>query len=131
MEIKTRYTPPYADNLQIFVPQVRTAGLQHYKSALLKFAGCGNPYLEFEQEPQNPHDPNAIKVMGKAKGLFGTKAYFLGYVPAELAKQIIEGGYYNRVSPRIRYLRISAEGWLDLEFDLLGPKGEKKSFHGK
>ena len=121
----------HPDDFQIFEQRVPVAGLHYRKGTVLKFANCKKPYLVFERELDNQYDPNAIKIIGLDKVLFNIKIGLLGYVPRDLAKQIVESGYYSRVFPRISYFPAPKDKYLDLYFDLLGPKGEKDAFHKK
>jgi hypothetical protein len=65
--------------------------------------------LEFEREPDNKHDNNAIKVIGCSKGFFTTRKYFLGYVPKEISAELYRSGLLRYAEPRIRRIWIPDE----------------------
>lgn len=112
---------------------IEVAGIPYRKAAALAFARCQQQYLELEREPDNPHDPNAIKVIGVSKGLFGWKRHFLGYVPRETAEQIAEEGLSSVIVPRLK--NIWAGGYVRdviyIRFDVLKPKPAKPATKSK
>jgi len=84
--------------------------------------------LEFERDAENPHDRNAIRVIGCYKGLSGTKRNWVGYVPAAVARKIVDGGYWGRVKPRLLKTYLGEGGPVEILFQLLGPEGERYSY---
>jgi len=87
--------------------------------------------VRLQPEPTNPHDANAIKVMGQATvqtffGSLKTREWHIGYVPAEVARELTE----DLIKPGLSF---SGElygiyigdvgGFLDIEFFVLTPKG--------
>ncbi len=115
---------PIPDGHQIFVQHGTIAGEQHRKEAVLAFTQAGHQALALEREPDNPHDPNAIRLIGKS----GTESFFLGYVPKDLAKQIVTTGLADEVKPRLRRIYVAENGYTDIQFQLTGPKASKKAF---
>ncbi|MEX2495707.1 MAG: hypothetical protein WD448_06445 [Woeseia sp.] len=75
-----------------------------------------------EAEPSNQPDPNAIAVFGARKSLFGRVEKKIGYIPAEISSQIADAGLSGQAVLRPKSLYISDDGYVDLKFDLLGPK---------
>jgi hypothetical protein len=126
--INLRFLPPIPEDMRIMEADIEVAGIPYRKAAALAFARRQQQYLELEREPDNPHDPNAIKVIGVSKGLFGWKRHFLGYVPGEIAEQIAEEDLWNVIIPRLR--NIWAGGYVQdviyIRFDILKPKPAKE-----
>lgn len=113
----------------IFEERLEVAGIQFQKNAAISFSqnteGC---WLELEREEDNKYDKNAIKVVGCRKAFLGNKRYFIGYVPKEVSRLIIEGGYLEIVKPRLLKTYVSENGFVEILFQLLGPVGEKYHF---
>ena len=110
---------------QIFEDRLEVAGISHRLANALPFARSKKKWIEFQQEPDNKHDKNAIKVIGCTKSLFGTKKRFLGYIPKEVSKKVVENGYFQKVIPRLADTFIGDGGYIGVYFQILGPKGEK------
>lgn len=86
----SREAPPEIASRRYCRNHVEVAGLHIRRAdAMLYVAGAveadeaGEPHgLNLEREPDNPHDPNAIRVIG----WWGSSRTFLGYVPKEYAE---------------------------------------------
>jgi len=116
------------DGYQIFEERLEVAGVQYRRDEAQKFAEGRGLHLEFERDLSNRHDPNAIKIIGCRKGFFGTKRHFIGYVPSDVASSIVEGGYYDRVLPRLLKTYVGDSGFVEILFQVLGPKGARLSY---
>lgn len=104
-------------------------GIQYRKDDAILFihdAAMEKGWLEFEPEPTNTHDPNAIRVIGCTE----STRRFVGYVPADIALQIAETGFSDRVIPLLYhvYLGEKGDGYCEISFQLLGPRGQKKVY---
>jgi hypothetical protein len=84
------------EGLQIFAERLEVAGVSFRKADATAFALSKDGWLEFEKEPGNSHDRNAIRIIGCSKGFLGTKRRFIGYVPKQFSKMIVEGGFFSR-----------------------------------
>lgn len=113
------------DGFQIFEERLEVAGISHRRDEARAFATGRGLSLELEREASNQHDPNAIRVIGCRKGLFGPKKHFIGYVPSKVAAAIVTGGYYEKVAPRLLKTFVEDSGFVEVLFQLLGPKGER------
>lgn len=111
--------------LQIFEERLEVVGMKYRRDDAISFANGRALSLEFEREPYNRQDPYAIKIIGCHKGSFGIKRQFIGYVPSEVAALIVEGGYYGRVIPRLLKTYVSKTGFVEILFQVHGPKGER------
>ena len=83
------------EGFQIFEERLEVAGVSFRKEDAAAFATAKDGWLEFERELGNKHDSNAIRVIGCNNGLFGTKRRFIGYVPREVSRPVVEGGYWG------------------------------------
>ncbi|WKL57266.1 hypothetical protein Q1W73_16610 [Asticcacaulis sp. ZE23SCel15] len=83
------------------------------------------PYgLELSPEPENPHDPNAIRIIGCAmvKPMFGKaemQRWHIGYVDAEHA-EIINRDYLGKtpLAAILNEIYIDDENIIEVEFDI-------------
>ena len=82
------------------------------------------PQIRLVPEPTNEHDPNAIKVV--ARNSDSGPLIHVGYVPAQLAKQIVKSGMIEQIHPRLRMVQIGE--YVDVEFDICGPRDSKQFF---
>lgn len=119
---------PIPEGYQIYDEWLTVAGVQHRRAEVAAFIKGRQPWLEFELEPSNRHDPNAIKVIGCNRGLLGPKRRHLGYVPAEVAERIARGGFRGLVRPRLWKTYLGDSGFVEVGFQLLGPVGRKHEY---
>lgn len=117
------------DGFQIFEERLEVSGVQFRKDDALVFASkTEDIWLELERDENNKYDKNAIKVIGCSKGLFGTKRYFVGYIPKEVSKLIIEGGFWGHIKPRLLKTYVGKSDYVEILFQILGPAGKKYGF---
>ena len=116
-DINHRFLPPIPDGMKIYESDVEVAGIQHHRESALAFVGGTNHALTLEWEPDNPHDINAIKILG-----FSGEWQHVGYLPAALAAQIHGEGLWGKVLPRLRNIWVSSSGYVIIRLDVLGPK---------
>ena len=114
-------------------------GVQHRKADALAFARAtqtaeqkGWAYgVRLQPEPSNPHDSNAIKVIGHAmvKRFFADPAersWHIGYVPRETAEEVNEDLISkNHPYAAELYGIYLGKDFIDIEFFILVPKGSK------
>ena len=127
MPISQRFLPPIPKGYKILFGGVDVAGIQHCREDAVAFVKGKDPRLELALEPKNNYDPNAIVVFGITKGFFGTKRRKIGYIPGYLAKMIADQSAFSAVSPRLRHLRLSDDGFCAIELDLLSPKSNRST----
>jgi len=113
------------EGLQIFEDRLEVAGIADRREDARAFARGRALCLQFEREASNQHDPNAIRIIGRRKGLFRVRKHFIGYVPRAVAAAIVTGGYYERVVPRLLKTYVGDTGFVEVLFQVLGPKGER------
>lgn len=120
----TAFTSPIPKGFQIFAPRLSVAGIQHRRDDALCFADDSDQTLALEPEPGNSHDPNAVKVIGIARGM----RRFIGYVPKDVAEQIVGSGLADVVQARLDYISRSGNGFVDVTFQIVGPKDRKAHY---
>jgi hypothetical protein len=123
---KRRFDPNRPDGVQIFMPTLQPAGAYFKQPGVQRFVMGKRLALELKREPKNPHDANAIKIVGIVRGLLFKRRYDIGYLPAEIARKIVQGGFWPNVGADLRMVQWGE--YTTIEFDLYGPKGQKKKF---
>ncbi|WP_396189724.1 HIRAN domain-containing protein [Flavobacterium sp.] len=118
------FSDPIPAGYQIYNKSAQLVGIKYRKDDFLKFAHSDEQALEIELEPGNPKDPNAIKVIGTTK----TGRYFIGYLPKEDARQIVNSGLAASVKARLMQIYIGKNGYVDMRWQIIGPKKDKKHF---
>lgn len=117
------------EGFQIFESRLEVEGLFFRKDDATSFAESNTKWLELERDIENKHDKNAIKVIGCSKGfLFGTKRRFIGYIPKDISALVIANGFWDKVQPRLLETYIGDQGFIEILFQLLGPKGKKNKY---
>lgn len=82
-----------------------------------------------ERQPNNPHDPNAIAIIGVATvfpfiGKPFEKAWHIGFIPAEWAEEVVRDLIDKNVAIAIESYSIYAgSDFYDIKFFVLAPKG--------
>jgi hypothetical protein len=118
------FLSPIPKGYQIYADALPIAGMQFRKSEAIKFAKSSNQGLSLEREPNNEHDPNAIKLIG----LSSSTKYFLGYLPKEISAQIVTTGLAESVKARLVRIYLRGDDYLDIQYQVIGPKTDKKRF---
>ncbi|WP_080423012.1 HIRAN domain-containing protein [Burkholderia ubonensis] len=124
-----RFLPSIPKGFQIYAGHgvgISVVGIQYRRRDALRFAAGSDQALLFEREPHNPQDPNAIKVIGVS----GSSRDLIGYVPRDWASQLIEGKLAEIVQPRLVSIWCSGGGYVDIAFQIVGPKERKIDFDG-
>ena len=127
MTIELKFHSPIPDGLVLY-SWISVAGINHEKTAALRFAKNRNHRLELERDRSNKQDPNAIEVVGCSNGLIRKYRDVIGYLPKEVATCIVEGGYWGSIEPRLRRIYVGNDNYIDVEFQLCGPIKENKRF---
>lgn len=116
------------EGYQIYEDRLTPAGISFRKTHAVAFASSSDGWLELEPEPGNQHDKNAIKIIGCTKGILWTKRRFVGYLPKEVSKNIVGRGFLTLIRPRLINTYIGQDGYVEILFQILGPKGRKKEY---
>lgn len=126
MAIRQYHLKPLRAGVQIYAERLAVAGIARRKSAAIRFVKGSEHRLELEPEPSNPHDRNAVRVVGCSRGLFRHRRTFLGYVPRGAARIVAEGAF--EVEPRLLKTYLGDKGFVEVEFQLIGPKHRAAEF---
>lgn len=116
--------PPIPQGFQIYAWRLSVAGVKFRKEDVLNFVHSSGRTLVFERESTNAKDTNAIKVIGVS----GSNWYFLGYVPAGVAEQIVGSGLSDFVRGRLERVYEGRNGYVDIIFQVIGPKSHKQIY---
>lgn len=119
---------PIPAGMQIYESELYVAGIHHRRSDAQQFIAGQQQRLEIEPEPGNPYDPNALRVMGCWRQSGRDERRQIGYVPSEVSAKIVERGFSARVAPRLWHTYCGDTGYVDVVFQLLGPKKEKARY---
>lgn len=120
----TDYLPPIPQGYQIYKRMLYVAGITYRKEDASLFIRGSRQALEFELEPNNPKDKNAIKLIGVTP----TARYFVGYVPKEISKALIKTGLLDKVEPRLDRTYHGIKDYVEIRFQIIGLKENKKQF---
>lgn len=100
------------------------SGIFFRKSDVRGFFEGADHRLEFEREPSNKYDKNAIKVIG----ISSQKRFFIGYVPKEYARQVVDASLDGIVQPRLRRIFCNSQDFYEVRFEIVGPSKFKKQY---
>ncbi len=122
--IGKNFLPSMPNGYQIFTDNYPIAGMLYRKDEAIKFSKSSDQELKLQREPSNVYDANAIKLIGVS----ASGDYLIGYLPKELSEQIIETGLFECVKVRLKRIYIGNYDFLDIQYQIIGPKEEKKKF---
>jgi HIRAN domain len=124
------FRPAIPSGCQIYAARLFVQGLHidAHRSQGERFARGRAQEITLLAEPSNPHDKNAVRVIGTFKGLLLASRAELGYVPKDIAEALVTTALLPSVSPRLKYVSVGDDGRVDIEFDIVGPKEQKKVF---
>lgn len=128
--VSEAFRPAIPNGCQIYAAGLFVQGLhvEAHRSQGESFARGRAQELVLVAEPSNPHDKNAVRVLGNFKGLLLSSRAELGYVPKDIAEALVATALLPSVSPRLKYVSVGDDGRVDIEFDIVGPKEQKKVF---
>ena len=120
---------PIPDGFQIYEDWVDVAGIHVRKSAAIAFAMSRAGWIELERDYVNQHDKNAIQVLGCNKGWFGTKRRLIGYLPRDVARRVVENGFWGLIRPRLLKTCVGDTDFVEVVLQILGPKGKQYEYN--
>ena len=128
------FLPPIQVGYEIYYENLEIQGIQDRQTIVWQFIQGSNHLLDWEQEPSNPQNPHAIKIFGVSEQIFSTKRDMLGYVPGDVAKQIVTSGLWPFLQLRLDYISVANQGFIAIRFQILGPirkkTGDEKTLSG-
>ena len=133
---ETKYfKQPLPRGWRLLTDEMEVAGVQHRLDDALSLLKGNQLSFDFEADPGNEHDANAIKVIGKKHGLMGVKRFHIGFVPREVAELIAEQvpttKAVDMISPRLTKVWFGDQGVLKIFFDIAVKEEEYNLFAGK
>lgn len=120
------FLPPIQVGYEIYYENLEIVGIQDRQATVWQFIQGSDQLLDWEQEPSNPQDPHAIKIIGISEQIFSTKHEILGYVPGDVAKQIVSSGLWPFLQLRLDCIYVANQGYIAIRFQILGPIRKKK-----
>lgn len=112
----------YPDTHRIYEERLSIAGIHHYRNDAISFCRSREKAIYFDLDAANPYDRNAIRIMGRWKGLWGTKVKILGYVDADTASKIAALGLQNDILPRLLKTYVGEDDYIEIMYQIVGPK---------
>ena len=117
-----RFNPAIPRGMRIFERDVVVEGVEFHRYYAKKFVLRSKQGIYLEREPDNRHDPNLIRVMGKAKSWLLVMNKCIGYVPADIAMHLVESGIEDKVQVHLREVSVGRRSHIGISFDVLGPQ---------
>lgn len=97
------------------------AGIQYHLAAAIAFSKGDGKRLEFQRDPRNAHDQNAIIILGIYE--YGSRrvSVQIGFVSADLARLIATYEHGSQLSPRLRLIwrGDQNESYFLIKYDIL------------
>jgi hypothetical protein len=110
------------EGYQIFSERCTVMGTGMRKEDAVSFCeGTGRQWLEFQPDPKNGHDPNAIIIWGCWNGWLGKRRKMVGYVDREEAAKIASLDLAHKVQPRLLKTYVGHDGYVEILYQVLGP----------
>jgi hypothetical protein len=116
---------PIPPGLQIFEERLEVSGVRFRREDATALAEATGAWLELEADENNQYDKYAIKVIGCLPGMSTSDRRFIGYVPKEVSAAIANSGFSGQVRARLLMTYVGDSGFVEILFQLLGPKGQK------
>lgn len=119
---------PIPKTHQIYLPESFVRGITYHKEDAIEFVQARGQAISLEHEPDNPKDRHALKVLGEWNRNGLPRRVQLGYVPGDAAVVIGECEIFDVIIPRLTKTYLSEGGFVEVSFQLLGPKGGADAF---
>lgn len=120
---------PIPNGFQIYEDWVDVAGIHVRRSAALAFVRSRAGWIELRRDYRNQHDKNAIQVIGCNKGWFGTKRRLIGYLPRDVARRVMENGFWGLIQPRLLKTYVGDTEFVEVVLQIIGPKGKQYKYN--
>ena len=129
--MEKKFTTGYSKDYQIYIPELDVQGIFARLHKALKFVSGSNQKIYFERDNDNEHDKNAIKVIGISKHFLGlfTSVNHIGFVPKEVAANIVGIDFLDSVKPELKRFWVSNnKEHVRVTFRIIGLKTRKSEF---
>ena len=120
---------PIPEGFRIYQDRIPVMGVAMRRADVAAFCKGSDRQLALLQEPYNPYDPNAIRIVGSWKGWLFRKEKLLGYVPAEEAAKLARLCLGANVLPRLLKTYVGDDGFVEIEFQIIGPIDLYRTFN--
>lgn len=112
---------PLPVGYKILVEFAEVAGVHHRRENGVAFCRASGQSLDWEREPDNPHDANAIAIYGCWRTWLGPRRVKIGYVARDLAANLASASLVELL-PRLHKTYLGADDYLDITYQVIGPK---------
>ena len=129
MSIYVRFKSSIPVDMKMIEYDIEVSGVNHRYYNVKKFAQRSKRRIYLEREPDNKHNLNAIRVIGESKGWFFEVKKCIGYVPADVAKQLVATGLEDIVKPQLRFIWIDNKNHMAVLFDILGLESDYEKYY--
>ncbi len=109
------------DGSSLWREDEQVAGILHHLKAATAFARGADPKIHFQRDPDNSHDPNAIKVIGTFQQDGTRISAHIGFVSADVARLITVYADGMKLRPNLKLIWRGDErpDYLLVKFDIL------------
>ncbi len=128
MEASLRFLPPIPEGYRIWRGDLEVAGVRYRTTQALQFSRGKSQRIQFEPEPGNKHDPNAVKIIGSFYSWWMCWNRHIGYIDAEVAKEFVDRKDQHLLLPRLRNIWVGGyhEIVIFIRYDIMEPKKKRK-----
>ncbi len=122
------FRPSIPRGYRAYEDWLEVSGVQHHRAATRRFLAGDDPTLEFELEPGNLVDPNAIKVVGISTVRGKAKRYHLGYVERDAAAAWAASGLARQMRPLLLRTYVGDSGFIAIRYIPVGPQRQEEAY---
>jgi hypothetical protein len=115
-----RYNPAIPRGMCSFERNVVVQDVELHCHDATKFVLRDKQGIYLEREPDNRHDPDLLRVMGKAQSWPLVMNKCIGYVPADIAMHLLDSGIEDNVQLHLREVSVGHRSQSGISFDVLG-----------
>ena len=128
-----RFLPDIPVGMSVCIGDEAVVGIQHMIDAAKAFASGTNHDIYLLRDPNNPHDRNAIRVIGTYNDGPFSRSMHIGYVDASTAKAIAERPDTDSLCTRLKNIWWGGfeKDFIVVEYDILQPKPPPKERKSK
>jgi hypothetical protein len=128
MSLFIKFKTSTPTGMQTFEEGIEVWGVEHRFNTAKNFAQRSKRKLYLERDTRNKHDPNAIRVMGKYSHWLFRRKKCIGYVPTDVAKQLVKTELVDKVEARLSMIWLENRSYIGIRFDIVGPENDYKKY---
>jgi hypothetical protein len=110
--------------MYIAIEEVVILGIEYRKESAFQFCSGKAQRLTLQCDSANPHDFNAIQIIGHFQYGGVNQSAILGYIPAKIAASIVSEGKDYVADVLLNRVWISEDGFIKIVCDIIYPKPE-------